>query len=117
MTRMSVVECSGLVTLGRLKNTSEPGDLEAETAVGKSERYKLSFVEQMPLGLTHSTGTTHFENPIYINCAGDNMVARIRFQHYAGYFSEYFVCPMSLSYSYFSHLPPTMYNLSRLQHR
>jgi hypothetical protein len=40
MTRMSFVECWGLMTLGGLKNTVEPGDLEVETAVVKSERYK-----------------------------------------------------------------------------
>ena len=53
------------MTLGRQENTAEP----AETAVGKSERYKLSVVNQMPLELTHSTGTTtHFEYPVCINC-------------------------------------------------
>jgi len=37
---MSVAECSGLMTLGGLKNTAESGDLEVGTAVGNSERYK-----------------------------------------------------------------------------
>jgi hypothetical protein len=37
---VSVVERSGLMTLGRPKNTAEPGDLEVETGVRKSERYK-----------------------------------------------------------------------------
>ena len=68
----------------------------------------------MPLELIHATGRARFENPICTNFAGDNAVARIRSQHYDGVFYEYFVCPLSLSYSYFCLLPPILYNLSRL---
>jgi len=64
---MSVVEWSGLMTLGRLKNKA--GDWEVENPVGKSEGNKLSVVEQMPQELAHSAGTTtHFEYPVCINC-------------------------------------------------